>query len=314
MRGQVDIWTPAVEGDVAFFRRSFANGPGATEPLGVGRVASPRPWEKRPPLLSESDEPEEEDVGSDGAEEPDSGSERGSVSGEDDDLGDEEVGSGEPPIPHIDTPGLARDEAGELERRGRFKGVANNGRRWVLAGGLSAKDASKKATPLVFAIVCGNAGLVQALLELGASPLAGNALAVAERNGQGRVLEALRAAGGRSAVAALAIERRPSPFAPDGPFRSPSRAGREEGRPGGKGKKSARRDRLAAGEGDGDSIASDDGSERLSLAGDDEDTLAGSDPPVPRWRKDLVGENESRRKERQRSRQKDRDSKTDFDF
>lgn len=327
----IDIWTPACNSDTDFFRRHYGNvGPaGMPETLGIGRVASPKPpSEKRSPLMRETEldtdddadveeEGEERESGASGSgpmseddeEEEVAGSGSGTPS--DDEAGDEDdkVGVGALPLPSIDAMGLAIDDAfefGGLEKakHKKRKGIVLKGNKWALVGGLSSKDTKKAASPLIFAIVNSDPELVACLLQLGASPTANNASQIAARNGNPRVVEALREG---QLVRSLMIERKGSPFAPERLVRSSSRASlasREETRGSRSGQKKRSRQRhfddLDA---EWDSAASD-GSSFV-----EEDALSPDSPAVPRWRKDLVVENESKRKDRQRSRQQDRDSK-----
>jgi hypothetical protein len=271
------------------------------------------PPQARDEAVDDDDDRESGDEDDDGSVDKEAEASDIETDEDDDDVGDaaseneEETGTGALPLPPIDTPGLGVDDSQFGSGKRKFKGVALKGKRYQIVGGLAPKD-SKRASPLVFAIVNSDPELINCLLQLGASSTAGDAHEIAERNGSPKVLEALR----EGQFARIIIERRPSPFNPDRKLPRSSSQSSLDGslRPpsllkGSISKRSRRSRQLADAEGDWDSAASD-GSSFV----DEESPVSGDgSPAMPRWRKDLVVENESRRKDRQRSRQQDRDIK-----
>ncbi|KAJ3320866.1 Membrane-bound transcription factor site-2 protease [Boothiomyces sp. JEL0866] len=71
----------------------------------------------------------------------------------------------------VNTLGLAEEEVtyGRKEKYG-YKGISHNGKRYVLRGGSSKSDKTLYATPLHFAVVCGNLTMIKRLLAAGADP------------------------------------------------------------------------------------------------------------------------------------------------
>ncbi|KAJ3257276.1 hypothetical protein HK103_004830 [Boothiomyces macroporosus] len=71
----------------------------------------------------------------------------------------------------VNSLGLAEEEVtyGRKEKYG-YKGIAHNGKRYMLRGGSSKADKSLYASPLHFAVVCENITMVKRLLAAGADP------------------------------------------------------------------------------------------------------------------------------------------------